>query len=163
MGRPPNPRRAPVSHKRMGGVARPHALRLDLAGGGQRIFAAVEHYQSAVFTRHAICRAPGKPCNPPRTWHMATPILGTPHPRRNRHGQSCAILLDEPGQTRIRHHPRGMAIFVMAQRPRHGPVGCAFIAHQSGWLRGGGSLGHASVRNECAPYRNTPARDEFAR
>lgn len=45
---------------------------------------------------------------------VATAVLGTPHPRRGGLLGACPVLLDEPGETRVRRAAGGLAVVVGA-------------------------------------------------
>lgn len=56
---------------------------------------------------------------------VATAVLGTSHPRRGGFRGPCPVLLDQPGQTRVRQAGRGLAVFVDPPGDRIGAlVGC---------------------------------------
>lgn len=76
---------------------------------------------------------------------MATPVLGTPHPRRGGLLGACAVLLDEPGETRVRRAAGGLAVFV-------GPSGWAVCAGD-GFGDGAGEVGWGITPRGCVGGR----------
>ncbi len=62
-----------------------------------------------------VCRAEARPtARQAGAGRVATPVLGTPYPGRGGVLGACPVLLDEPGETRVRRAAGGLAVFLGA-------------------------------------------------
>ena len=94
--------RAAVRHRRMGRVAGPLALRVDLARRRPRFPDAMAIDQEPVFPRPSIGAVAAEPRGAGRAGRVAAAVLGTSRSGRRGLRRPRAVLLDKPGEARPR-------------------------------------------------------------
>lgn len=115
--RPDHESRASVPDRRLGRPAGPPSRPLDLAGGGRRLFDPVAVDQGTVFVRLACGAIAAKPRGPTRARDLAAA-----YPDRSRFRCAFAVLLVEPGETRIGRKAGGLGVFIRASRYSVGAI-----------------------------------------